>query len=211
MLNKRGIELSVNFLVVLIISIAVIGFGIRFTYKLVGETSELQKASGQELDQKIGELLCADDLKVCVGIERKKVSRGKADLFGVKILNIEDSDKTFDVYVEIPKLASQGYACGFDKNNNPISDTATANNKCTQIKIIHGDLQGSIDTAQNPNPYAVYKRPVDIPSKKDKTIAIAFEVQKGAVSGTYIYNINVKINGAAANYAATKKLYIEVP
>lgn len=205
MLNKRGIELSVNFLVVLIISIAVIGFGIRFTYKLVAETSQLQKMSGQELDEKIGELLCAGDLQVCVGIERRKIPRGKVDVFGLKILNVIETtpESTFQVVIRKCRYA----------NGNSLEDClATSPQPLNSIpKIL---------PVSSPSDLTPYQRIIEkLKRKEESRIAIGVEVNKGAKSGTYVLDLDVYSppnddligNPSKNRYVTTKKLYVEVP
>lgn len=208
MLNKRGIELSVNFMVVLILSIAIIGFGIKFLYNIVHETTKLEQVSGEQLDAKIADLICADEEKVCIGKDTKKIPRGKSDVFGVKILNTENSDKTFNVYVQVPRPD-----CGVKKDGFPVNtqveckyDAATKK----AIQVIHGG-----PSAIPAGSYASFERSVAVPGKEEKTIAIAFDVPKDLqTSGTYIFNVRVRDSIAAAtdpDYTSTKKIYVEVP
>ena len=209
MVNKRGIELSVNFLVVLIISIAVIGFGIKFVYNIVGETRKLEQVSGEQLDAKIEGLICADEDKVCIGKDIKKIRQGKSDVFGLKILNIGNADKTFNVYVQVPSPN-----CGVDKSNAAINgDIYCKSDKPNAIKIIHGTAGGTAPAGSSI--YSSFQRPVAVPKKEERTIAIAFEVPKTLQkSGTYIFNVRVRDSTAQPadpDYASTKKIYVEVP
>ena len=66
MLNKRGIELSLNFLVVLIISIVIFGFGVKFIYNLSSQATDLQQLTIGDLDERIGNLACEGSDRVCV-------------------------------------------------------------------------------------------------------------------------------------------------
>jgi hypothetical protein len=49
-MDKRAIELSLNFIVILIISIIIFGFGIRFISKLSSQATELQELTISELE-----------------------------------------------------------------------------------------------------------------------------------------------------------------
>ncbi len=101
MLGKKAIELSLNFIVIIIISIIIFGFGIRFISKLSSQATELQEITTAELDERIGNLVCEGSDRVCVGIDRKTIRRTKFDIFGLKIVNILES-QNFDISVERP-------------------------------------------------------------------------------------------------------------
>ncbi|MBI2523213.1 hypothetical protein HYW19_02395 [Candidatus Woesearchaeota archaeon] len=108
---KRGIELSLTFLVTIILAVIILAFGVRFLYSLTSEATELDKISTEQLDKKFAELSCSSNEKVCIGIIRKRVPKGKTDAFGFKIINI---DATTEFKVEVnPSKA-------FDKQNNEI-------------------------------------------------------------------------------------------
>lgn len=113
MLNKKAIELSLNFIVILIISIIIFGFGVGFISKLSSQANELMALSTNDLDERIGSLICEGSDRVCVGINRKTIKRTTFDVFGLKIINIFDN-QNFDVIVSRP-LPS-----GYTKNKRQI-------------------------------------------------------------------------------------------
>ena len=77
MSSKKGIELSLNFIVILIISIILFGFGVRFISRLTSEATNLQELTINELDEKIGNLVCEGSERICIGIDRKTIKRTK--------------------------------------------------------------------------------------------------------------------------------------
>jgi len=95
---KKGIELSINFMVILIISISVFYFGVTFIYKLAGSTLEITQFTEDEIDDRIGALICEGSERICIGKDKKEVKRGGLGFFGVKIINVEDS-QPFDITV----------------------------------------------------------------------------------------------------------------
>lgn len=101
MLGKKAVELSLNFIVILIISITIFGFGVRFISKLSSQATELQEITTSELDERIANLVCDSSDRVCVGVDRKTIKRTKFDVFGVKIVNILES-QSFDITVARP-------------------------------------------------------------------------------------------------------------
>lgn len=193
-MNKKGVELSVNFLVVLIISIAVIGFGIKFVYNLVGETQKLEQVSGEQLDAKIGNLICADEDKVCIGKDIKKIPRGKVDVFGLRILNtdFQNDPNTGAAKIFTVKIEECQHSTGSSKSDCDSSDSAT--------KKINTLPQWPSGT-----------RTIPVKFKEEAKIAIGAEVPKNAVSGTYIIDVNVYAPDGTTKYVNTKKIYVEVP
>lgn len=123
MTNKKAIELSLNFIVILIISIVIFGFGIQFISKLSSQATELQEMTTAELDESIGNLVCEGSDRVCVGKDRKTIPKSKFGVFGLKIVNILDTQH-FVVTISRP---SPG---GYTKNNQGIlNDNLLSNPK----------------------------------------------------------------------------------
>lgn len=111
--NKKGLELSINFIVIIIISLIVFFFGARFIYQLGSEATQLQSMTVEELDRKIGSLACEGSEKVCFGFDKKIIKRGKLGIFSLRIINILDS-QDFDVIVTRPSTP------GYTKQGDPI-------------------------------------------------------------------------------------------
>lgn len=129
MLNRKAIELSLNFIIILILSIIIFGFGIRFISKLSTQAIELQDVTTSELDERIGNLVCEGSDRVCVGIDRKTIRRTKFDVFGLKIINILES-QNFDITVSRPSPS------GYTKNKQPIDvDNLVWNPKARSVFI----------------------------------------------------------------------------
>lgn len=115
MLNKKSIELSLNFLVIIIISIVIFGFGVYFISRLSSEATELTQLTTSELDSKIEGLICEGFDRVCVVNERKVIRKKEFGVFGVKVLNILQ-DQTFDIEVK------PSNPLGYRKDKSPITD-----------------------------------------------------------------------------------------
>jgi len=179
--QKKGIELSVNFLVVLIISIVIFGFGARFIYTLASEATGLSKLTLDELDKRIGELFCEGSDKVCLGIDRKVVRKGELGVFGLRLINVLDSQE-FTIVLTKSKA--------FDKEGTEITSTDN--------KLIY---------------FPKDARPIDLKRNEEGDIGFGIEVPKNAVSGTYIFDINIEAPSLPApqKYTNTLKIYVEVP
>ncbi|MBI2656247.1 hypothetical protein HYX03_00730 [Candidatus Woesearchaeota archaeon] len=176
-MDKRAIELSLNFIVILIISIVIFGFGIRFISKLSSQATELQELTISELDERIGNLICEGSDRVCVGIDRKTIKRTKFDVFGVKIINILES-QNFDITVSRPTPS------GYTKTKQEIpTDSLIWNPK---------------------------SRSIFIEKNEEKVLGIGIQVPANAVSGTYIFNAEIK-TADGKPYSLVQKLYVDVP
>lgn len=129
MFNRNAIELSLNFIIILILSIIIFGFGVRFISKLSSQAIELQDVTTAELDERIGNLVCEGSDRVCIGIDRKTIRRTKFDVFGLKIINILDS-QNFDIIVSRPTPS------GYTKTKQGIpSDNLIWNPKARSVFI----------------------------------------------------------------------------
>ena len=119
---KKGIELSLNFLVTLIIVLTIFTFGIKFISDLTKEATELESLTTEQLDKRIENLLCDTD-KVCIGINRKTIQKGEFDVFGIRIINILETQE-FNINAKVTKII---------KNNEEIIDP----NNLNKINLKH--------------------------------------------------------------------------
>jgi len=181
--NKKSLELSLNFIIIMIISIVIFSLGIKFIYNLTSEATNLQDLSIYELDKQIGSLVCESAERVCIGVDRKTIQKSKYDIFGVKIFNVLDNEN-FEITIKHPDPPS---AIGYDKRNNPISGPYLA--------IHPGGYPG--------------RRIETINKNKEANLAFGVEVPKDAVPGTYILNVDIKNGGEL--YSSLLKIYVDVP
>ena len=165
-----------NFLVTVIIAIVILVFGVRFISDLVVETTKLESLTTDQLDKKIENLLCETE-KVCIGTTKKTIQKGKFDVFGIKIINII-SDEEFSDEFNVNIRVSK-----LIKDNNEIIDP----NKLNKIKLKY-----------RTNNFIVEKN-------NEESIGIGVEVEKDAVSGTYILDVEIP------QYDEIYKIYVEVP
>ena len=175
--SKKAIELSLNFMVIIIISIIIFGFGIKFISDLSSSAKDITDITTNELDQRIGNLLCEGSDRVCLGIDRKTIKRASFDVFGLKIINVLDS-QNFDITISRP--TPSGYA----KSKAEIQSDALVW-----------------------NPKA---RSLSIEKNEEEEIGIGIQVPANAVSGTYIFNVEIKAQDGSM-YSNVQKLYVDVP
>jgi len=108
--DKRGIELSVNMLVAIIISLVILGLGVSFLFKLMDKAEyiyeDLDERTNQELDR-----LISMGQKVSLPYNKVNLYGGEVHIFGLGIKNIAYEDK-FKISVDPSKF--------IDKENNEI-------------------------------------------------------------------------------------------
>ena len=161
-MDKKGIELSINFIVILIISIIIFSLGATFIYNLGSEATELQSMTTDELDRKISNLACEGSEKVCFGFDKKIIEKGKLGIFSLRITNILAS-QDFEITVTRPS------PCGYKKDNTEIP-----RDNCNDLMV-----KPALRTFR-------------IEQNEEKDLAIGIQVPKKAVSGTYILDVYIK-------------------
>lgn len=110
---KKAIQLSLNFLVTVIIAVVILVLGVKFINDIAGEATELESLTTEQLDKRIGQLVCESTDRVCIGISKKTIPKGEFDVFGIKIINILDR-QNFEIDIKKPSPS------GYTKNNEPI-------------------------------------------------------------------------------------------
>lgn len=97
--SKKGIQLSINFLVIVILSIVMLTLGILLVQTFFGKTEEIKRDLDVQTKDKIAELLTYGEI-TALPYSKKTVSGGDQALFGLGVLNVDrENYKTF--YVDI--------------------------------------------------------------------------------------------------------------
>lgn len=189
--SKKSIELSLSFIVVIIMSIVILGFGIRFMSQLFSKATDISSASEEDFDRQMANLMCEGSERVCVTPQRKAIKKDEYSVIGLKIMNIIDPPQNqpainFEIRITAPNGPPSGLL-GYNKNNQPI--------------VRAPDFDGLIVVPD--------ERSIDLEKYEERNLGFAVQVPKNAPSGNYILNVEVKANGAS--YPPVHKVYIEVP
>ena len=160
-------ELSINFLVIMILALAVFGFGIFMTSKFFGAAQQQKDSIDRDTEKSIQNLL-SSGAKVVVPLNRKEFKIGNSDIFGLGILNAGGLDKIeFKVKVSFNKA--------FKPNNLPIvADSSFINNNWILYESEHEILN---------NEHSSVAILVDVNNKISSTL--------NTEKGTYIFNVCV--------------------
>ena len=107
-MNKKAFQLSINFVVILIISITVFIFGISFLSKLFTGAEKISEDYYQKFDKQVEDLMCSGLERVCIPKDRVVVDRNNVAVFGVGILNVLGSTKNFRILVSHDSAYTKG-------------------------------------------------------------------------------------------------------
>lgn len=174
MYQKRGsIQLSTNFMVMLIISIAVFSFGIYMLTNIFNFAEEERIRLDEQTAHMIENALDRGD-RVFIPRERRTISPGATGTFGMGILNVlgMSAEKDFGVLVRFSKA--------FDKGDNQMCYSSCG-----------GEMNASLLSAQSSGGADGLLIKKTIVNNEKATFLIGVAVPSDADSGTYIYNVYV--------------------
>ena len=97
--SKKGIELSINFIVMLIITLAVFGMGLVLANKFFGQAKDIQRDLDTKTEQEILNILDTGE-RVSIPINQKTINRGKSEVFGLGILNVIGEKSSFSAEIK---------------------------------------------------------------------------------------------------------------
>lgn len=112
--NKKGIELSVNFLVVIILSIVMLGMGVMMIRNFYSQSIETHQRISEKEEAQILSMLNRGE-KVAMPVNFKKVQRGEIEPYGIGIFNVLEERKKFEIKIEEEDIRA------FDLNDEPIA------------------------------------------------------------------------------------------
>ncbi|MFH1399097.1 MAG: hypothetical protein ABIG95_03220 [Candidatus Woesearchaeota archaeon] len=98
-MKRAAVELSANFLVVIIIAIVVLSMGIMLARNMFGKVVSIDTKLEYEAEKQVWEMGDTGE-SVVVPISSKLVKRGEIVVFGVGVRNILDTNQEFNVTVE---------------------------------------------------------------------------------------------------------------
>jgi hypothetical protein len=191
-MNKKGMELPINFLVMLILGLVMFGAAITIVYKIYFSTNDLQKQLDSQTKKQIeSELRKGSGEKVMFGLTTKEIKRGDNDVFGIGIRN--DKAAETDFYVTV----SCTYAYKPDGVTPICSPTGLA---CSGVCGTWGT--GPLDK-------------ITILPKEVKVDGIYVIVPKTAEYGTYYFDVqtctgNWCDQSGSEKYDLTRKLIVKV-
>lgn len=209
--KKAGFELSVNFLVILIICLVIFGSSIYLVRKFFTHAETIKMTYDERTEKEIERLL-EDGDRVAIPFDKKTIHNGESKTFGIGILNMLDVaiSNTFETTIKFNKA--------FDKQNNQIcSETAADTTNCgnPELWIQTTEMVGTGLTGVTSTKSV----------KNNEQVRFLLGVgPKGATPGTYIYDVIVCYDDQDAGtsdihctgtyldqYDTLRKIYVDVP
>jgi hypothetical protein len=179
--KKAAIGLSMNVLVVIIISLVILGGGITLLYKFIGGAEDLHTQLKEQTDQELERLLVDKGKKVALPMNFKSLYRGDNHVFGVGILNIDQQayGNQFRIEVELSSF--------YNELNEDNTDSVNVN---LEQWLLYN------------------KKPLSISENDHDKEYVYINVPKEALRGKYIFN--VRIFSEDSQYGNTQKVNIDV-
>lgn len=197
--KKAAIELSANFLVIIIICIVVFGFSVYIIKRFFTHAETIRMTYDERTEKEIERLL-DDGSRVAIPFDKKTIYNGEFKTFGIgimNILNIAGSNK-FNISVKFDKA--------YNKNNE---EMCPASNPCSSPP------DGWLQTTSGQSTVDGISIIKTIKNNEQEKFLLGVDV-KNAPSGTYIFNLyvryeNISNPGQWIGYDTLHKLYVDVP
>jgi len=101
-MDKKAFELSINFLVIVIIAIVMLALGLKLITDFFGKATEIHAIIDEGTKAEINEMLSRGE-QVAVPFNLKQISKGEQDTFGIGILNTAKTDLDFQIMIDFDK------------------------------------------------------------------------------------------------------------
>ena len=162
-MKKASIQVSVNFLVVIIIGIVMLSFGGVLLKNMISSSGDQLLEMDERLQGEIEKVLLRDGKPIAIPIIQKTISRGDVDVFGIGVLNVDGFDYDFVVKADFSSAyrTSDGSAITVTPSFDPGSWITEPN----EIRIKNSEN-------------FVFPVPVSVP-------------KAGVPKGEYIYNLYI--------------------
>ena len=210
--KKAAFQLSVNFLVIMIISIVVFASSIYLINKFFTQAETIKLTYDERTEKEIERLL-DDGSRIAIPFDKKTISNGEFETFGIGILNVLNTgaSNNFDITISFNEA--------FDNKNNRIcrmADQETCGYPQTWLQTSSG--------IQGPSGISIQGISIQktIPNNQQEKFLLGVEV-KDAPKGTYIFDLMVCMGDTSATnyndcpsafpdiYDTLHKLYVIVP
>ena len=98
-MKKKAMELSINFIVILILSIVMLTSGILLLQRFIGSTQDLHRELDTQTINELERLLGTGQMTV-IAFNNKAIKPGDSEIFGLGILNVKRTTEDFKVEVK---------------------------------------------------------------------------------------------------------------
>ena len=135
-MSKKGVVgLSMNVLVVIIISLVILGLGVSMLYSFIGGAQDIKDKLDAKTSQELERLLVNQGKMVALPLHVASVERGNDHIFGIGIMNIGNVGNSFHINIPTYKVINED---NVDVTTSvDVSDWLLFNDE--EITILEGD------------------------------------------------------------------------
>jgi hypothetical protein len=179
--HKAAVGLSINTLVIVMISLVILGSGVTLLYKFIGGAEDTQRNLDSRTKAQLELLLVDQGQPVALPLHTKTLRRGDSHTFGLGILNIGTAGDKFQINVALTRQLDNGAIV-------QLSEAAK------QAIVAEWVLFNSEE--------------ITIAEQEHRKESIYVQVPENAPDGDYIFTATVTAGGAA--YPNPQKFYVTV-
>ena len=190
-MNKKAFALSVNFVVILIISIIVFTIGIYIVNRFF-EFAKEEKLRWDDLTRREIDAALDSGDRIAIPRYKQTLANGEFVSFGIGILNVlQGVERDFNIKIDFTLASRDGY----EICNSGTADTC-------------GNPDSWLRTAYDEEPPIEF--PIKIKNNEKKDFLVGVDVH-GAQSGTYVFNVDIEYNDFGfKDYDTLHKIYVDV-
>ena len=163
MKSKKGIELSVNFLVMFILGIVVFGMGIYFVQVITSQAFDANQYTQDYLNAQIESISCSARDKVCITNNFQNLRRGDVEFVGLTIYNYGEDELDFTITPNFRRAYNLD-----DSVNNEFNENADYAPRLILVE----------DT-------------ISIQARTQQQVGLAISVPRDAPSGRYVWTVEI--------------------
>jgi hypothetical protein len=180
-MHKKAMELSINFIVMLIIALVVFGMGLVLFKKFFVAADDIKQNLDDQTRKELQAKMMASSDEVVIYPTEFTVQKGKSDVIGVGILNI-GTQTSFNIKSE--------YISCYNRDGQDITDQCSPSDGSNPIGL-----------------YDPLGRDVTVLPNKREIFDMPFKVNSDV--GTAKFSVKITVTGTSQNYNSL--VYIDVP
>lgn len=192
--NKKGIELTINFVVILIIGVAMLSGALMMTSRLFTQAEKYKATVDAQTQSQIRNLITDSDDLVVIYPPRRTIPRSKSYIFGVGVQNTIKAGEGSDKFALSIKLSKALDPDGEDICQQPFGNNDDGFN-CEYINQDCEEFDKPADKKKCfEETWIIQPGPLEIKKNSIETFAVPITVSnkyanKGMPSGLYIFNV----------------------
>lgn len=182
-MSKKGvIGLSMETLVVIIISIVILAGGITLLYKFIGGAEDIKAQLDQRTEAELELLLVDQGKQVALPLHVAEVERGNTHTFGIGILNIDPDYSSYKISIQVDSLIGE---------QKQLVDLTPQKKAEIDRWVLYNDQTFNLEEGEH--------------TKEAILVKVAADAEKG----TYIFNAKV-LRPDNSQYGNTQKFFVTV-